>query len=554
MKKHLFFLILLFVLPGMMNHLYAQKQKPLRVEFETKRTSNNYNIVPIGKEGVLLFYDDDEKTKEGRKWIVTKYNTDLKEVWSEDIAIPGAVDFIKYYYDEAGKQLYIMLGRNRKYASEAAFMTNNKGDFAILTVDVKDGKSKSVTGKLDAQTGVMDFKVLNGRAYISGWKMPPAIAGCFQGCFTYTCIPTLTGVTMTRLKPFAMSMDVESGKENVQNFNFKKHSFAVGSQIDNKKGEPGVVVFIKNRPDKKSANAYLYRYNSDGEEVQKLALKTKGNKILNNAKFYRVNDKESIIIGTYDNLVVKLRNPMSPYSTGYTNEAVGLYFAKFTDEAQDYIQFYPFSKFEDLFSYMNAKRKTKLDKKMDKAKKKGKAMDIQYSLLVHDIIPRKDHFIMVAEAYYPQYHYEYYTTYVNGKMQTEVRRVFDGYRYTHALVAGFDKEGELLFNNSFEVWDILTFNLKERVKVMPDGDNIILTYSTGGAISSKIVSGNSVIEGKTETKIETMSEDDKVKSNWSSDMDFWYDNYFITYGYQRIKDKKQKQKRTVFYFNKIGFE
>ena len=87
------------------------------------------------------------------------------------------------------------------------------------------------------------------------------------------------------------------------------------------------------------------------------------------------------------------------------------------------------------------------------------------------------------------------------------------------------------------------------------GDDIILTYSNDGEIASKVIRGNEVIENKDYTPIQTSYNNDKVISDNNSDMEYWYDNYFISYGYQRIKNTsiESKSKRTVFYFNKISF-
>ncbi|MCF8299135.1 MAG: hypothetical protein K9J13_16420, partial [Saprospiraceae bacterium] len=144
----------------------------------------------------------------------------------------------------------------------------------------------------------------------------------------------------------------------------------------------------------------------------------------------------------------------------------------------------------------------------------------------------------------------------NGNWHT--RQVFDGYRYTHAIVAAFDKDGERLWDNTFEIMNVLSFNLKERVKVLrnSEDDEIVLVYSYGGQLNSKVIEGSKVVERKQTTKLETKNEKDKVLSNYDSDMEYWYDNYFITWGYQRIKEKGKgllNKKRQVFYFTKIAY-
>jgi hypothetical protein len=193
--------------------------------------------------------------------------------------------------------------------------------------------------------------------------------------------------------------------------------------------------------------------------------------------------------------------------------------------------------------------------KEKKLEAKGKELSFNYQLLVHNIIKKDSTYIMIAEAYYPEYHTVTYTSWENGIPTTNTVSYFDGYLYTNALVACFDEQGELLWDNSFEIMNILTYDLHERVKVLLDGDDIILTYSNAGNVASKIIRNNEVIEGKQETKIETYYDNDKVLNDYSSDMEYWYGNYFISYGYEKIKNNTQdKSKRTVFYFNKMGFQ
>jgi len=88
-----------------------------------------------------------------------------------------------------------------------------------------------------------------------------------------------------------------------------------------------------------------------------------------------------------------------------------------------------------------------------------------------------------------------------------------------------------------------------------DGEDIVMVYNNGESVASKIIRGNQVVEGKQYTKIETGSKEDKLIGDYNSGMEYWYGNYFISYGYQRIRNKQMdKSRRTVFYFNKIAFQ
>jgi len=77
--------------------------------------------------------------------------------------------------------------------------------------------------------------------------------------------------------------------------------------------------------------------------------------------------------------------------------------------------------------------------------KSGKEYDYAYNLLVHDIVNRNGKYILVVEAFHPEYHteqsfvYNYY-----GQPFNNTVTVFDGYRYSNAIVLAFDSTGNAI--------------------------------------------------------------------------------------------------------------
>jgi hypothetical protein len=87
-----------------------------------------------------------------------------------------------------------------------------------------------------------------------------------------------------------------------------------------------------------------------------------------------------------------------------------------------------------------------------------------------------------------------------------------------------------------------------------------MVYNYDGAIWSKTLKGSSLSAEEEITKIDIGIDESNIKKEISYDsrIEFWYDNYFIAYGYEYIKTKERdketgKRKKTVFYFNKIAF-
>ena len=259
---------------------------------------------------------------------------------------------------------------------------------------------------------------------------------------------------------------------------------------------------------------YINDYTEDGQLIKTTTLNPTIGKMVSSAKYEKIGNDEAVMIGTYDSQFITglVLNPASSDATGMTNNSQGIYFSKFHGGQQDTMKFYPFSKFENFLSYMDEGDLKQAMKRKSRADRRGEEMDVNYNILTHDIIKRNDEYILIGEAYYPEFRTQCYTTYTSsGFPITNCTTVFIGYRYTHAIIADFDKEGELLWDNCFPIQDILTFNLKERVKVMTSENDIVLAYSYGGYIKSQIIEGDKVVQGKEENKIETAYENDQVK-------------------------------------------
>jgi hypothetical protein len=531
---------ILFIKPSL-----AQDEKPLRVEIEAKYNSDSYKIIPFGEKGVLLFYmsNEEERKSNPGQWYFTMYDTDFKELWAKEQVISRDMEYLNFDYNE--KNLYILFGKD--------ISSGTSGSIKILKINIDSSTIKSFDAVMDVRASITSFKVINDVVMISGCKTPSRGSTFLQSCYSFTCIPNIFSSTLYHYQPFVFIFNLNYGTTKVVNDIYEGHAYADDLSIDDKNETFDVTV--KNHIPRKTNAMYIDEFNTDGTKVSTLKLVTNDeNRKLNTCRIVTLSENEKILIGTYNNLTKGAK--ANPAISGMTEGASGIFFCKIANGEQQEIKFYNFSKFKNFYSYISERRALKMLKKAKKLELKGKELSYNYRLLVHDIIKKDSNYIMVAEAYYPEYHTVYYTSYdAYGRPVTTSYTIFDGYRYTNAIIAGFDNKGELLWDNSFEIWNILTFDLKERVNTMFDGDDILLTYSNEGNIASKIIRGNEVVEGKEYTEIESTFTNDKLISDYNSDMEFWYGSYFISYGYQKIKNNLQnKSKRTVFYFNKIAFQ
>ena len=198
-----------------------------------------------------------------------------------------------------------------------------------------------------------------------------------------------------------------------------------------------------------------------------------------------------------------------------------------------------------------------MKERIERRKVKGKRIKFSYRFLVHEIVPYKNQYVLLGEAFYPRYKsvepsYGFFT----GSPQyggLRNGRVFDGYSYTHAVVMGFDQSGKLLWDNSFEINDVRTFTLEQFVKLEVQEDRIALLYLFENELRTKIIQDDQVLEGKTFEPIRTKTENEIVKKEETelSKLDYWYQNFFYAYGIQEITNPGTG-KRRVFFINKIS--
>lgn len=86
-------------------------------------------------------------------------------------------------------------------------------------------------------------------------------------------------------------------------------------------------------------------------------------------------------------------------------------------------------------------------------------------------------------------------------------------------------------------------------------DAIKLVYASRSRIHSKSFDfSGTILEDESSEEIDTGMDSDKVKRSYSN-MSYWYGNYFLAYGSQKIKNKTEsdKKKRTVYFINKIQY-
>jgi hypothetical protein len=489
-----------FFLPG-----YAQLVQSNRVEIPFGHDDIPFEVISADQDGLYLLRR--VASLDGEKLHLVKFDTAFNEIWSGFLPVDRRFELMGKRND---KDFLFLLFRNREIL---------KKDLEMVMINNKNGNFSKFIIKNYIPFVPTDFQVTQFGAIIGGYfnTVPVVI---------YYSLQSQT----TKLLPGLLN---ESGEL---------------TQIKtDSAGNFDVLISAKNILNQKTI--WIKSYDARGDLLYQIPLEPEGNKHLFFARSLKTNGDVQLVAGTYGN-----RN--SEYSRG-------IFIASIHPNGLQQLRYYSYADLENFFKYMKAKREQRVKARIRERKIRGKKVRLNYRFIVHEIVPYQNQFILLGEAFYPRYitidrtYQGGFFTSLSASQGLMIRngRIFDGFRYTHAVVMGFDKNGGLIWDNSFEINDVKTFSLEQFVKLETHPEKIALFYLYENQIRSKIIQGNKVLEGKTLLPVKTNSPMDVAKNERSpiSKLDYWYGRYFYAFGIQEISNAKTGYRR-VFYINKINYQ
>lgn len=510
------YIFLLFIGIFISIGIVAQQNNPLRIELTANLSMENYQLVPCGDKGVLVFFESEDKGSgiDTHVWHFAFYNNNFKQIWLADTALNEGAKFKGYQHDNGQTYLFFLNSERRKSAHNFHILKVNfgKGNFKVLDTNVPDGSE------------MLSVIIQKGQAIVglnnSSYTPDIALIGLNDGS-TKIIHPELEGLNI--LQEITIDDDPQELLMVVENYLGKKQN-AINILRMNLSG--GI------------SNTYSINPAIVG-------------KVINAARIADAEGDTLLICGTYHHDVSKINENTDESGA----ESAGYFITKFVGKKELFINYYNFLEFEEMFRSLNSKTIADLRIKAEKQKSKGNEYSLDYTLLLHDIIHFDSSYILVSEAYYPEYrtvtnmYYDYY-----GRPVPQTYTVFDGYKYISAIAASFTSNGNLNWDNGLEFTNILTFNLAKYSESFVSNNELALFYSNENKIYYKIIGEETESQAAQNINIANMYKGDKLMEDLGSKIIHWYDNYFICYGYQKIKNNRVAGgKRTIFFFNKIAF-
>lgn len=470
----------------------AQVKQVARYEIPmVDRDEPRYTAVRLGAQGMMVYRRTIGKKED--QFELIKLDTSLREEWKGAIAVSKKLDVVQ---TRSSNNTFYMLLKDPAYIGK---------DLVIVAINQQNSSYKAYNVKNIIPFYPAEFLLTGQSALIGGYF---------------------------------------NGRPLVLQYSFAQQTSRILPGFFNSPGELNQIklnpdgttdIVVSSRNFEKRRALWIRTYDAQGELARTTILQPDEDKHLLFGRSIKLPDGRQLVAGIYGR---------------FTEYSRGVFVARVEVDGAYTIRYYNFAELKNFFSYMKARQQQRVKERIERKTIKGKKIKFNYRLLVHDLIDYNNEFLLVGEAFYPHYVYPR-----NYNPQARQERVFDGYKYTHAVVIAFRKDAALAWDNSFEINDVKTYQLQQFVRVQPDREKILLMYLFDNVIRSKIILNDQVLEGKVGEKMQpgaTGEELDREEEN-TEKLDAWYGDYFYASGTQSLKGRRGGF-RQVFFIHKITYQ
>lgn len=520
MKINTFILFIIFIL-FFCSSTSAQFNVKNRYEFALEGfSSEEYEVISLKNKGLLIY----NITKPNQYAKLKEFNfhlldTTLTLIKSQTHSIPQIFTQNRLsYYDEADSFFFFSQDDLSKLV-HIFRMNMNLQTYELHEV------------KLPLRLDVQDFKVVGEDVYITGLFERKSVA------LIYNLIEKLPKVLPSFFEEREEIKIVQTDSQNNQ------------------------IHFIMGGLDNRDCKLFIKPYSNLVGSRKRLEVKGKERelrkKTFKDARIFSPSTNNKLVIGTY--------------SINCANSYQGLFVAKFENDEQQSINFSRFTDFGNFFNHYNERKASKIGNRVEKYNTKGKDYILNYKLKMQEKPIETDKEIIIClESYYSQYQNNpttlnpssplyanqmgYYNRYGFNQFPTTQQGRLN--RFTYSVVCGFDKKGRLLWDNVMKIEDVEQAKMNDILRIGNMGDSTILTYLKKDEVYSKLIYRYQNVQKEEMQTLKDIFVGIKTNDTDDTELIHWYDNYFLLFGEQRLRNISEGDNagKRVFHVTKIGYQ
>ena len=465
------------------------------VNLSVAGSSSQVRAVNLRENGIILL----DKSPDGLLNI-RKVDTTLHVVWETRTEIPAKVQFIDEYFD--GKFLYIILE------------PRDSRNFIILKIS-----------SAFAAFQKFDFPLAKGFQY-----------GFFAANDQVIC---LGGAVKT--EPYLAILETMPGSAPKFVSGRGKGTMELQAvEVDDR-----VIYATFINTSKKTSQVIFREFDHAGKVLGSRSLKAGDDTVFLSVRYFENNDRR-LLLGNYG-------MGKTPANGLHTSQGIFL-----ADIDVGSIKYYNFSGFRNLFGFLNEKQKERLERQVEKKKKKGREHTFDYRFFISSLQFSGDQTLIAGEIFQPEYRsrnypgmyglspfyssmywgrpvlYNYY--WLNHSFYGYNYRnaqVFDGFRYLEGVVFALNGEGELAWDNSFPYKNVKHYELTSHLKVSNTPLHTMAMYSQGSKLGVAEIDKQGNVVNNREFDPESLDLRFRNKKAEFSNFEHWYDNVFFNWGVRK---------------------
>ena len=373
---------------------------------------------------------------------------------------------------------------------------DNDKAFSLITADFHGYNSSIFNGELPSKTDVYQFVVVGQYLYIRC-----AISN--QN--------TLLQVNMKTKKQTRLQLHIDDVRRG--------DLYSRDLQILNNE----LLVFVQADISNKTSDLYMFKYSMDGKLLKTINLSANIDEKMFDVKT-AVIDNKILVSGTF--------------AKTNSDYAQGIFFAELVSDEVVNPKFFNFLQLKNFSTYLTDKAQGAIERKNEKLANKDAELYINTFALVHTVLKSADGYTITCEMYVPNY--------VSGSLVN--------YYYTHAVILKLNIAGKLQWDQSIKLeTDLGDTYLRQIVATNESSTgDISMSFVKRNTLTTKSMDKNGKVIKEKSLDIKSLSSaDTKTRRNIST-VDPWYENYFLASGFQRVASKSTKEKKDIYYMNKLS--
>lgn len=482
---------------------FSQSDQLDRIEINLEEDWEDFFVVPMQDKGIILGSFGEKKDGNMPVKFIW-FDTNLQEQNTQIIQIPKSYEYVGSYND--------------LIASFTLFYDFREGKYIAAKCASGSTSVEELNGAIADDMYVKNFVVLENTMFV---------------------------LLNDKRKASVSIIDLENGSEKRVELHDKKHDIeAINIQLV----QPGDEIHVFYHSCEEDCSNLIKRFDKVGNELNgDLVVKASGKDYVMDVTSSKVSNDRTFVISAYGK---KSDKTASGFMVGlYDNSSKASFSHQFN-----------FLELEHFTDYLPEHLKNRIAKKQERKEKKGEELEIDYLMQLHEVkqLPNNQ-YLVAGEFYYATYTSTKTTTYNNGIAQTQTNYYFDGYQYTHSLLAVFDEAGQKVWSHIFPMFlDQKPMIARKNLRISVKDKQVKCLYANYTSINSITFEDGVVIDEKGTKEILPQKEGEKIRWAYKTDIIYWYPNHFLLSGYQKIleekNDESKKRKRKVFFLSDVVYE